>query len=42
MWGCSCISKRLEELEGKEMDLKFEKVFHLVDSEIVKAMIGRT
>ena len=32
----------MRELVDKEMDLKFEKVFHLVDSEIVKAMIGRT
>ena len=36
------LSKRLRELVDKEMDLKFEKVFHLVDRETVKAMIGRT
>ena len=36
------LSKRLRELVEKEIDLKFEKVFYLVDSEIVKAMIGRT
>ena len=35
------LSKRLRELVHTELGFKFERVFHLVDSEIVKAMIGR-
>ena len=34
------VSKRLREFVCKEVHLKFERVIHLVDSEIVKAMIN--
>ena len=34
------VSKRLREFVCKEVDLNFERVIHLVDSEIVKTMIN--
>ena len=35
------LRKRLKELVHTELGFRFERVFYLVDSEIVKAMIGR-
>ena len=34
------LSKRLREFICKEAEMKFERVIHLIDSEIVKAMIN--
>ena len=35
------IGSRLRSFVEKDMDIRFEKCFHIVDSEIVKAMVGK-